>query len=166
MTNWMPISIQVATRDWWRLSSPLFFLSRLKATKMRFFFKRWLDFETKWGDEQSRCPRSTSAPKNQPHRMWGIGICWNSWLHTVHKEMHTTFQIDQIVCYKLWGGRKVAWSSVVFCLPRIVLKHGIRNDIQEVPCTKQENWEINALGLQKNPHQAPLRDLREKRSKQ
>jgi len=30
----------------------VFFL-RLKATKMRFFFKRWLDFETKWGDEQS-----------------------------------------------------------------------------------------------------------------
>jgi len=26
----------------------------LKATKMRFFFKRWLDFETKWGDEQSQ----------------------------------------------------------------------------------------------------------------
>ncbi|CAJ1376786.1 unnamed protein product [Effrenium voratum] len=26
----------------------------LKATKMRFFFKRWLDFEMKWGDAQSQ----------------------------------------------------------------------------------------------------------------
>ncbi|CAE7210896.1 rrp5 [Symbiodinium necroappetens] len=25
----------------------------LKATKMRFFFKRWLDFETRWGDAES-----------------------------------------------------------------------------------------------------------------
>lgn len=33
----------------------------LKATKMRFFFKRWLDFETKWGDEQSQEEVRTKA---------------------------------------------------------------------------------------------------------
>jgi len=27
---------------------------KLKATKMRFFFKRWLDFEKKWGDAESQ----------------------------------------------------------------------------------------------------------------
>ena len=82
------------------------FFLRLKATKMRFFFKRWLDFETKWGDEQSRCPRSDRSERHQrltPAISKGMNLLE---LMASHSAQRNTYQACHIPDWLLTTGRQ------------------------------------------------------------
>ena len=73
---------------WKAVTFPFCPYSRLKATKMRFFFKRWLDFEMKWGDAQS--PRLNKSVKREKERDRETG--------EIEKDLYRTFPLSLSLC--------------------------------------------------------------------